>query len=71
MSQWKARAISHKGKVYYDVASTARLLRTTAARVRQLMGAGELQWTQLRRGGKLVVPAEYIVEFKRRLSDPH
>jgi hypothetical protein len=52
MREWKARKISHKGEVYYDVASTARLLRTTAAKVQHLMGEGELEWTQLRRGGK-------------------
>jgi hypothetical protein len=68
MREWQARKITHKGEVYYDVASTARLLRTTAAKVRQLMGADELEWTQLRRGGKLVIRAESIADYKRRLS---
>ena len=71
MSERKARAIGHKGKVYYDVASTARLLRTTAAKVRHLMGEGELEWTQLRRGGRLVVRAESIAGYKRRQSATH
>ena len=68
MTEWKARKTTHKGKVYYDVVSTAGLLRTTAARVRQLMGEGELEWTQLRLGGKLVVRAESIAGYKRRQS---
>jgi hypothetical protein len=71
MREWKARPISHKGGVYYDIASTARLLRTTTAKVRQLMGEGELEWTQLRLGGKIVVRAESIAEYKRRLSAAH
>jgi hypothetical protein len=71
MRQWKAQKITHKGKLYYDVVSTARLLRTTAAKVRHLMGEGELEWTQLRRGGKLVIRAESIAGYKRRLSATH
>ena len=71
MREWKARPIAHKGGVYYDVASTARLLHTTAAKDRHLMGEGKLEWTQLRRGGKLVIRAENIVEYKRRLFATH
>ena len=71
MGEWKARNITHKGEVYYDIPSTARLLRTTAAKVRHLMGEGELKWTQLRRGGKLLIRAESIVGYKRRLSATH
>lgn len=71
MRELKAKKIAHKGQVYYDVASTARLLRTTAAKVRRLMGEGELEWTQLRLGGRLVVRAESIADYKRRLSAAH
>jgi hypothetical protein len=71
MREWKARKISHKGKLYYDVVSTARLLRTTAVKVRHLMGEGELEWTQLRHGGRLVVRAESIAGYKRRQFATH
>ncbi len=71
MREWKARKITHKGEVYYDVASTAWLLRTTAAKVRHLMGEGELEWMQLRLGGRLVVRAESIARYKRRLFATH
>jgi len=67
--EWKARKTLYEGKVYYDVVSTARLLRTTAAKVQHLMSEGELKWTQLRVGGKLLVHAESIVGYKRRLAD--
>jgi hypothetical protein len=71
MREWKARKITHKGEVYYDFASTAWLLRTTAVKVRHLMGEGELEWTQLRHGGRLVVRAESIAGYKRRQSAIH
>ena len=62
----EARKRLYRGKVYYDVASTARLFRTTAMRIQHLMGTGELDWTQSRVGGKLLVSAESIVRYKRR-----
>jgi hypothetical protein len=69
MREWKARKISHDGELYYDVVSTARLLRTTAAKVQHLMGQNELEWTQLRPGGNLLVRAKSVVDFKQRLSE--
>lgn len=65
MREWKAKKKLHKGNVYYDVASAARILRTTAIKVRHLMSEGKLEWTQIRVGGRLLVPAESIVAYKR------
>ena len=57
--------VVHKGKVYYSVGATARLLATSATRVRQMMGRGDLEWTQLRVNGRILVPAESIVAYMR------
>jgi len=61
--------IVHDGKVYFTVGETARNLSTTATKIRQMMGNGDLKWTQLRIGGRLFVPAESILAYKRR-PDP-
>ena len=58
--------VVHKGKVYYSVGATARMLSTTATKVRELMGRGDLDWTQLRLNGRIVITAESIVAYKKR-----
>jgi hypothetical protein len=42
MRERKARSITHKGEVYYDIASTARLLRTNVTKIKQLMAMANL-----------------------------
>ena len=68
MREWKAKKTLHAGNVYYDVASAARLLRTTAIKVQHLMSNGELEWTQIRVGGRLLVHAESIIAYKRAMA---
>jgi hypothetical protein len=58
---------THKeGVLYYSVAQAAKSLSTSPTRIRSLMGSGELEWTQLRVNGQLMVPAESLLAFKRR-----
>ena len=58
---------THKdGVLYYSVTEAANSLRTTPTRIRSLMGSRELEWTQLRVNGQLMVSAESILAFKRR-----
>lgn len=60
--------IIHNGKAYYPVGAAARLLSTSAGKIRELMGKGELEWTQLRVNGRIVIPAESIVTYKKQLA---
>ncbi len=57
--------IIHKGRAYYPVGAAARLLSTTAPKVRELRGLGDLEWTQFRTNGRLMIPAESIVAYKK------
>lgn len=58
--------VIHKGRAYYPVNVAARLLGTTASKVRELMARGDLEWTQLRTNGRLMVTAESLVAYKER-----
>lgn len=62
--------VIHKGRAYYPVSAAARLLSTSAPKIRELMGSGDLKWTQLRVGGRIMIPAESIVEFRRKRDEP-
>lgn len=62
------KKILHEGKVYYTVADAGRYLGTTATKVRQLMGAHKLEWTQGRVNGKLLVSAESLISYKYAAS---
>ena len=65
------RRIVHEGKAYYSVGATARVLSTTARKVREMMGRGDLEWTQLRINKRLLIPVESIVGYiKRRDGQP-
>ena len=55
-----------EGKAYYSVAATARLLATTTAKVREKMGSGELEWTQIRTNGRLFISATSILSYEKR-----
>lgn len=54
------------GKAHYSVADAARLLRTNAQKVRELMGDGTLEWNQTRVNGRLIVEAESIWRYRER-----
>lgn len=56
--------VVHKGKVYYSVGATARMLSTTATKVREMMGRGDLEWAQLRASGRILITADSIVAQK-------
>ena len=56
----------HDGEIYYTVGATARLLSTTATKVRGMMGRGELEWKQFRVNGRLLIPAKSIVAYTKR-----
>lgn len=57
---------THDGKLYMTVSEAAKSLKTTATKIRALMGSEDLYWTQLRTNGKLWVSAESVADYKRR-----
>jgi len=59
----------HEGKIYYTVAATARLLGTTAPKVRQLMIPEGLEWTNFRVNGQVWISAESITAYLRRKNN--
>jgi hypothetical protein len=60
------KKILHEGKVYYTVPDAARYLGTNATKMRQILGKGHVDWTQIRANGKILVTAESLVAFKYR-----
>ena len=54
------------GKPYYSVADAAKLLGPNAAKVRELMGTGQLAWNQTRLNGRLIIDAESIVRYREQ-----
>jgi len=63
------KKILHDGKVFYTVPDAARYLGTNATKVRQLIGAGEMEMDQIRTNGKLLVTAESLVAYKGRQQE--
>ncbi len=60
--------IVHNGTVYYSVAGTAKLLFTTKTKVKEIMGRGDLEWTQFGLNGQLFVSATSIAAYSKRQS---
>ena len=56
------KKVIHEGSAYYSVLDAARLLGTSAPKVREMMGNGNLEWTQFRVNGKLFITAKSILE---------
>jgi hypothetical protein len=56
--------IVRDGKTYFTVGATARLLSTTGNEVREIMGRGDLEWTQFRMNGRLLITAASIAAYK-------
>lgn len=63
------RKIIHEGRVWYSVPAAARLLHTRTEKVREIMGKGEVEWTQLRTGGKLLIAVDSLLSYEARLKD--
>jgi hypothetical protein len=58
------KKIIHDGRVWYTVGDAARHPGTTATKVREIMGAGGVEWTQINANRRLLVSAESLVRFK-------
>ena len=60
-----APVIKMGGVPHYTVGTAARLMRTTPARVRGLMGDGTLEWNQARVNGPILVTVESVRKHLR------
>ena len=58
--------IVHNGKVYYPIASAARMLGTTTPKIRKLVEQGDLVSTLLRVGGRTMITAESLATYIER-----
>jgi hypothetical protein len=57
------KKVAHEGKIWCSVADTARYLRTTHQKVRNMMGS-ELDYTQIRKNGNLYVSVDDLVKVQ-------
>jgi hypothetical protein len=57
--------ISRDGKTYFTVGAAAKLLRTNTMKVKQLMGDGSLEWSNLRVNGPLYISEASILTYQR------
>ena len=54
-----------EGKAFYSIADTAKMLSTNSAKLREIIGRGELDARQTRLNSKrFVVSGESIIRFK-------
>jgi hypothetical protein len=60
-----ATTIDINGVAHYRVGIAARVLRTTPAKIRALMGDGTLEWNQARVNGPILVTVESVRKFLR------
>ena len=67
LAQVPIKRVIHEGQVYYRVGNAARILRTSPAKVRELMGAGLLEHTQLEVNGPVVIPSASLLGYQRAL----
>ncbi len=58
--------IIRDGKTYHTVGAAAKLLRTNTMKVKQLMGDGSLEWSNLRMNGPLYISEESILAYQRK-----
>lgn len=64
------KKVTHKGAQWCSVGDGARYLHTNANKIRELMGSGELAWTQLRLNGILYVSISDLVKIQtKRLNE--
>ena len=57
--------VTHAGKTYYSVGGAAKLLSTNTMKVKQLMGDGNLEWSNLRVNGPLYISEASILAYQR------
>ncbi len=60
--------IVRDGKVFYSIPETARMLKTSANKVRDYMGDGSLEWIQFETNGRLYVTAESLIGLKQKTT---
>ncbi len=59
----------HQGIAYHSVGGAAKILKTSAAEIKKLMGDGTLEWCNLRTNGRLVVTEASLIKLRlSRLS---
>jgi hypothetical protein len=56
--------VEHAGAKWCTVEDGARYLRTTTPKVRELMGANKLGYTQIRANGRVYVSVAELVEIQ-------
>ena len=67
LAQVPLKRVIHEGQVYYRVSNAARILRTSNDKVRELMGAGLLEHTQLKVNGPVVIPSASLLGYQKAL----
>lgn len=55
------KKVVYGGRVWCSVADAARYLHTTPQKIREMMGADKLRYTQIRKNGNLYVLTEDLV----------
>lgn len=58
------KKITYGGKEWCSVGDAARYLRTSATKVREFMGDGRLDYTQIRKNGNLYVLVTDLVKIQ-------
>lgn len=67
----KIERVLQDGRYWYPVSTAARLLRTNAAKVRQLMGDGTLEWCQKGRSRIMMVSTESTDAYRLSEKNPN
>lgn len=63
------RKIVHEGRVWYSVPAAERLPHCRIEAVREIMGSGEVEWTQLKVDGRSLVAVESLLDCERRIRE--
>ena len=58
--------IKHAGKIYYTVGGAAKVLRTNAVKVKELMVQGELEWENFRVNGRIYISETSIIGYLKK-----
>ena len=56
----------HAGKIFYTVGGAAKVLRTNAVKVKELMVKGELEWQNFRVNGRLYISEASIIAYLKK-----
>ena len=63
------RKILHEGRYWVAIPAAARLLHTSVPKIREAMGRGDLEWTQIKLNGKPFVGVESLHSYGLKLLD--